>query len=125
MPQLDFLTFCIQIALILFFSWNVQNYFVSKILPSYLSYNQPRKMLWEHIESFSIRYKFYSTLTFLHVLNIFTKQVKSMGLIISTSNLFTGFFSRVFLKTFLKPFRKIGTSKNIFIKIFLYNSIFF
>jgi len=113
MPQLDFITFGIQIALMFFFSWTIFRLFSKRVLPAYLHYNKTRYILWTQLDIFCIRYKFYTVLNLLHIISIFTKYVKILSLFLNTLNFYTGFFSRTNLNTFLNLFLK----KNTFIII--------
>lgn len=124
MPQLDFITFFLQIALMFFLSWNIQSFIMKKILPSNIHYNINRKYLWEQMSSFIIKYKFISVLFFLHIICSFTEVVKKIILILNTSNLFIGSFSRTVLMISLKSLSKLARKKNFFVNINFYNRIF-
>ena len=122
MPQLDFLTFGIQITLIIVFGWVLVHFITKRVLPSYIHFNEIRKLLWLGLGSSVSSFKFYSYLTFLHLINIYTKQVSLTTLILDTSNFCVEFFSGTLLKSFIKIY---FTKKNIFIKINFYKNIFF
>jgi hypothetical protein len=76
MPQLDLMTFVIQLSLILFLFWSLTLFFQYIILPQYLEFMLHKELSWQTTNVLVILIKQSLTLFFLHNLYLSSKIYK-------------------------------------------------
>ena len=76
MPQLDLLTFSIQISVTFFFGWGLFLTFVNLVLPQYLIINLAQKYLWKYLNNLISRIKLFAYLSYVHLLGALSAMIK-------------------------------------------------
>ena len=119
MPQLDLVTFLIQISVIMFFGWGFFWAVLSLILPQYIHLNTSKKRLWFYLNKLIFKINFFSLLSYVHMITALSFFSKGM--------LIKGVLFKNLIKNFSKNFLKnLKMKKNIFklIEIFFFKKIF-
>ena len=98
MPQLDLLTFSLQVGIIFWLSWSLYLVLSTLILSQYLSYNLFKKLDWISIVDFLINMKYHSVSSYLHLLNINTRYIKFFFNFLN--------FYKIFTSKLMKTLRK-------------------
>lgn len=120
MPQLDFLTFNLQVSMILFIFINL--FLVGKniLIPQYLSFNKIQSFLWKRLILFIILFKFLSFLSFLHFLIEGSKVSKFIFLMIKKINFLKELITNKFLKFIFNKKKIFLLNINIYKNLFIF-----
>ena len=104
MPQLDFLTFSLQVGIILWVFWSLYLSIVSLILPQYLLIDNSKKHLWVELKSYLVLVKSYSMNTFFEFICFTNKMLEILSLYLKNLKFLRTFLTYNFLKLILKSY---------------------
>ena len=118
MPQLDLLTFSIQISVMFFFGWNLLSTIINLILPQYILTNFIKIKLWFYLNSVIIFTKFYNFIIYADLISYLTHYIKKITLKIK----FIKLISNNFYKN-MKIKKRFFKFQNLFFKLYSFKKI--
>ena len=125
MPQLDSITFSLQVGLFFWLFWSLYIIVVVLILPQYLLVDFTKNLLWKEISALLIVVKLYTLTIFADFVFVYNRVINSIKLYLKNLKFLRTFLTYNFLKLILKNYMLEKFSKTLnFLNIILIDNIF-
>jgi len=112
MPQLDLITFSLQLGLIILLQWTLIHILISIIIPSYLILQKSKRILYQFINQSTLLFKQYAIKNWLYFINYISqfvfvniflvqpldRRIKKIAFLKKYKDYLIVFFKEIFLK---------------------------